>query len=77
MDFIKTDFRMALLFGFGLVAAAWAFANAGAIDELTKTGTNGYVSMIRGLEPPQGGAGIAGGSGSFAPAQTTRYGGGY
>jgi hypothetical protein len=76
MDFIKTDFRMALLFGFGLVAAAWAFANAGAIDELTKTGTNGYVSMIRGLEPPQGG-GIAGGSGSFAPAQTTRYGGGY
>jgi hypothetical protein len=72
---LNFDVRFLLLLGAGVVAAAWAFANAGPIDELTKTGTNGYVSMVRGLEPPQGAGGIAGGSGNFSPAATTGYGG--
>jgi hypothetical protein len=75
MDF-KADVRFFLLLAAGVVAAAWGFANAGAVDELTKTGTNGYISMVRGLEPPQySGAGIAGGAGNFSPAATTGYGG--
>jgi hypothetical protein len=31
--------------------------------------------MVRGLEPPQGAGGIAGGAGNFSPAATTGYGG--
>lgn len=64
MDF-KADFRLLLLVGVGVVAASWAFANTGNIQALTTTGTNGYVSMVRGLEAPSSG-GVVGGAGNFA-----------
>jgi hypothetical protein len=74
MDF-KADVRFLLLLGAGVVAASWALYNAGPVAELTRTGTNGYVSMVRGLEAQPSGAGIAGGMGNFSPAATTGYGG--
>lgn len=64
---MKGDFRFLLLLGAGVVAAAWAVTYYGAVGQLVSTGTNGYVSMVRGLEPPQvGGGGVAGGGGNFA-----------
>lgn len=62
MDF-KADTRFLLLLGAGVVAASWALFNAGAVAQLVQTGTNGYVSMVRGLESPQGGA--TGGAGAI------------
>lgn len=64
MDF-KGDVRLILLLGAGVVAAAWAVYNAGPVAQLVGTGTNGYVSMIQGLEPPQARGGIAGGAGAI------------
>jgi hypothetical protein len=73
---LNFDVRFLLLLGAGVVAGAWALTYAGSVDQLVRTGTNGYVSMVRGLEPPNvGGSGIAGGSGSFSPAATTDSGG--
>ena len=65
MDF-KGDVRFLLLLGAGVVAASWALFNAGAVAQLVGTGTNGYISMVRGLESPQQGGGVAGGAGGFA-----------
>ena len=64
MDF-KGDVRFLLLLGAGVVAAAWAVYNAGPVAQLVGTGTNGYISMVQGLEPPQARGGIAGGAGNF------------
>jgi hypothetical protein len=72
---LNWDIRTLLLLGVGVVAGSWALYNAGAVAQLTQTGTNGYVSMVRGLEAPQPGGGIAGGAGNFSPAATTGYGG--
>jgi hypothetical protein len=69
MDLNK-DIRFWLLLGAGVVAAAWAVTYAGSVDELVRTGTNGYVSMVQGLEPPQLRSGVAGGAGNFAPSAT-------
>jgi hypothetical protein len=75
MGEVSKDIRFWLLLGGGVIAAAWAFTYAGSVDELVRTGTSGYVSMIHGLEPPQlAGGGIAGGGGNFSGA-ATNYGG--
>jgi hypothetical protein len=74
MGEVSKDVRFWLLLGGGVVAAAWAFTYAGSVDELVHTGTSGYVNMVRGLEPPQLGGGIAGGGGNFSGA-ATNYGG--
>jgi hypothetical protein len=62
-DFQK-DIRFWLLLGAGVVAAAWAFRYASDVNSLVQTGTNGYVSMVQGLEPP-GSGGVGGGAGNF------------
>jgi hypothetical protein len=67
---MKGDFRFLLLLGAGVVAAAWAVNYAGAVNQLVGTGTNGYVTMVQGLEPPQARSGIAGGAGNFSPSAT-------
>lgn len=68
MDF-KGDVRFLLLLGAGVVAAAWAVTYSGSVAQLVQTGTNGYVSMVRGLEPStSAGGGIMGGGGNFSPA---------
>lgn len=62
---IQGDIRFLLLLGAGVVAASWALFNAPAVAQLVGTGTNGYISMVRGLESPQGGGGVSGGAGNF------------
>lgn len=65
MDF-KGDIRFLLLLGAGVVAAAWAFNYAGAVNQLVQTGDSGYITLIRGLEPPSISQ-MQGGSGGFTP----------
>jgi hypothetical protein len=72
---MQADFRLILVWGLAIAAGAWGLVYAGSVRELVTTGTNGYVSMIHGLEPPNLGGGVAGGSGNFSQAATTGYGG--
>lgn len=67
MDF-KGDIRFLLLLGAGVVAAAWAVTYAGSVNQLVQTGDSGYITLVRGLEPPSlSGGGITGGAGNFTP----------
>lgn len=62
---MKFDGRILLLAGVAVVAAGWAVTYAGAVQQLVTTGTNGYVTLVRGLEPPAI-ASAYGGAGNFA-----------
>jgi hypothetical protein len=64
---MKADFRMILLLGVGIVALGWGVTYYQPIAQLVGTGTNGYLTMVHGLEPPQ----IAGsyGSGTIGAGQ--------
>lgn len=64
MDF-KGDVRFLLLLGAGVVAAAWAVTYSGAVSQLVSTGTNGYIAMVDGLEPPAIRGGPTGGAGTI------------
>lgn len=70
MDF-KGDVRFLLLLGAGVVAAAWAFTYAGSVQQLVSTGTNGYITMVQGLEPAAARGGVMGGGGTIPQSVTT------
>lgn len=67
---MKEDVRTIIGAGIAVAFLAWAVVYTTQIGDLVQIGTGGLASTVHALEPPSiaGGAGVAGGAGSFTPS---------